>query len=83
MSVESASFDVQVFMWGLCRNQNILTPLETTFSSLDEVFAGFSFPPCSWRPFTPEGEDPIFCDLLTTSSGHVFFLQLVTITVAT
>ena len=39
-------------MWGMCRGQNVLSPLETTFSSLDEVFACFALPPCTWRPLS-------------------------------
>ena len=39
-------------MWGMCRGQNVLSPLETIFSSLDEVFACFALPPCTWRPLS-------------------------------
>ena len=38
-------------MWGECYHQNIVTPLETTLPSVDEVYARFASPPCSWRPF--------------------------------
>jgi RCC1 and BTB domain-containing protein len=42
----------KVFMWGLCRGQNILLPVETSFSSLDEVFACFGSPACTWKPLS-------------------------------
>ena len=37
-------------MCGLCRSQNILSLMETTFTSIADVFACFSTPPCSWKP---------------------------------
>ena len=36
-------------MWGMCRSQNVLSPLETPFSTLDEVFAYFASPASMWR----------------------------------
>lgn len=43
----------KVYMWGACRGQNVLLPLETRFTSLDDVFAGFSTPSCTWRTVQP------------------------------
>ena len=45
----AASFSGKVYMWGMCRGQSVLTPLETRFSSLDDVFSSFASPSCSWR----------------------------------
>ncbi|CAI7994402.1 RCC1 and BTB domain-containing protein 1 [Geodia barretti] len=42
----------KVYMWGVCRGQNVLSPMETNFSSLDEVFACFASPPCTWKPLS-------------------------------
>ena len=39
-----------VCMWGQCRGQSILTPVETRFDSLDDVFACFASPASMWRP---------------------------------
>ena len=36
-------------MWGMCRGQSVLSPLETKFSSLDEIFACFATPSSMWR----------------------------------
>ena len=36
-------------MWGLCRSQSVLSPLETSFSTLDEIFAYFGSPASMWR----------------------------------
>jgi RCC1 and BTB domain-containing protein len=47
----------KVFMWGVCRGQNVLSPMETNFSSLDEVFACFASPPCTWKPLSLESDD--------------------------
>ncbi len=43
----------QVFMWGMCKGQCLLTPYETTFSSADDVFACFGSPPTMWRTIAP------------------------------
>lgn len=37
-------------MWGQCHGQNVLTPVKTNFTNVDDVFACFSCPPCSYRP---------------------------------
>ncbi|PIO13778.1 hypothetical protein AB205_0152720, partial [Aquarana catesbeiana] len=39
----------QVYMWGPCRGQIILSPLLTNFTCTDDVFACFSNPPVMWR----------------------------------
>lgn len=39
-----------VCMWGQCRGQPILSPLQTRFDSLDDVFACFASPASMWRP---------------------------------
>ena len=35
----AASFNGKVHMWGMCRGQNVLAPMETRFGSLDDVFS--------------------------------------------
>ncbi|KDR17139.1 RCC1 and BTB domain-containing protein 1-like isoform X2 [Zootermopsis nevadensis] len=40
----------KVFMWGQCRGQSIISPTETPFTSLHDVFACFSTPSVSWKP---------------------------------
>ena len=45
----ATSFSGKVYMWGMCRGQNVSTPTETRFSSLDDVFSCFASPACSWR----------------------------------
>ncbi len=39
-------------MWGMCRGQSVLSPLETKFSSLDDIFACFATPSSMWRTIT-------------------------------
>lgn len=52
--------DGRIFMCGLCRSQNILSLMETRFTSIADVFACFSTPPCSWKPLllASETTDP-------------------------
>ena len=38
-------------MWGECCHQKIVTPFETDLNCIDEVFAKFASPSCSWQPF--------------------------------
>ena len=45
----AASFSGKVHMWGMCRGQNVLVPMETRFGSLDDVFSCFASPACSWQ----------------------------------
>lgn len=45
----AVSFSGKVHMWGMCRGQNVLAPMETRFGSLDDVFSSFSSPACSWQ----------------------------------
>ena len=40
---------VQVYMWGVCRGQNVFAPMETKFANVDDVFSAFSSPPTMWR----------------------------------
>ena len=40
----------KVYIWGQCRGQAILSPLETRFDNLDDVFACFAAPASMWRP---------------------------------
>ncbi|CAI9560252.1 unnamed protein product, partial [Staurois parvus] len=47
----------QVYMWGPCRGQIILSPLLTNFTCTDDVFACFSNPPVMWRMLSIEPED--------------------------
>ncbi|NP_001017352.2 RCC1 and BTB domain-containing protein 1 [Xenopus tropicalis] len=47
----------QVYMWGLCRGQSLLSPHLTHFSCTDDVFACFSNPPVMWRFLSVEHED--------------------------
>ncbi|XP_064394072.1 RCC1 and BTB domain-containing protein 1-like [Halichondria panicea] len=47
----------KVFMWGMCRGQSVLSPLETKFSSLDDIFACFATPSSMWRTITTEKEE--------------------------
>ena len=49
-------------MWGECCHQNVVTPLETDLQSVDDVFARFASPNCSWRPFWGKNSDTI-CSL--------------------
>ncbi|KAG8585061.1 hypothetical protein GDO81_004882 [Engystomops pustulosus] len=44
----------QVYMWGLCRGQIILSPHLTNFTCTDDVFACFSNPPVMWRQLSIE-----------------------------
>ena len=39
-----------IHMWGQCRGQSILSPMETNFDNLDDVFACFASPATMWRP---------------------------------
>jgi RCC1 and BTB domain-containing protein len=39
-----------LYMWGQCRGQPILSPMETKFDNLDDVFACFASPASMWRP---------------------------------
>ena len=39
-------------MWGMCRGQSVLSPLETKFSFLDDIFACFATPSSMWRTMT-------------------------------
>ncbi|XP_033122621.1 RCC1 and BTB domain-containing protein 1-like isoform X2 [Anneissia japonica] len=43
-----------VYMWGQCRGQSITLPMETRFTSVDDVFACFASPAATWRPVTFE-----------------------------
>jgi RCC1 and BTB domain-containing protein len=49
--ISAAIMNDKVYVWGECYHQNILHPLETSFSSTDEVFACLSAPACTWRMF--------------------------------
>ncbi|KAL5005406.1 hypothetical protein ScPMuIL_018862 [Solemya velum] len=42
----------KVFMWGQCKGQSIMSPLNTKFTTTDDVFAAFSSPPVTWRTFS-------------------------------
>lgn len=37
-------------MWGQIRGQTVLTPIQTYFHSVDDVFACFANPPVTCRP---------------------------------
>jgi RCC1 and BTB domain-containing protein len=41
----------QVYMWGQCRGQSMMSLYPTKFSSTDEVFAAFASPPVTWRTY--------------------------------
>ncbi|NP_001084549.2 regulator of chromosome condensation (RCC1) and BTB (POZ) domain containing protein 1 S homeolog [Xenopus laevis] len=47
----------QVYMWGLCRGQCLLSPHLTHFSCTDDVFACFSNPPVTWGFLSVEHDD--------------------------
>ena len=47
---------IQVYMWGLCRGQAVLSPLLTKLSCVDDIFAGFGAPPSTWRILAPSKE---------------------------
>ncbi|XP_068123256.1 RCC1 and BTB domain-containing protein 1 isoform X2 [Hyperolius riggenbachi] len=47
----------QIYMWGPCRGQVILTPHLTNFTCTDDVFACFSNPPVMWRVLSVEPEE--------------------------
>ncbi|KAG9491404.1 hypothetical protein GDO78_000091 [Eleutherodactylus coqui] len=47
----------QVFMWGQCRGQAVISPHLTHFSCTDDVFACFSTPAIMWRLLSVEPDD--------------------------
>ncbi|CAJ1086948.1 RCC1 and BTB domain-containing protein 1 isoform X2 [Xyrichtys novacula] len=47
----------QVYMWGQCRGQSIVTPHLTYFASTDDVFACFATPSVMWRLTSMEHDD--------------------------
>ncbi|NP_001080313.1 regulator of chromosome condensation (RCC1) and BTB (POZ) domain containing protein 2 S homeolog isoform X1 [Xenopus laevis] len=47
----------QVYMWGQCRGQSVITPHLTHFSCTDDVFACFSTPAIMWRLLSVEPDD--------------------------
>uniref|UniRef100_UPI003590129A RCC1 and BTB domain-containing protein 1 isoform X2 n=1 Tax=Myxine glutinosa TaxID=7769 RepID=UPI003590129A len=47
----------QVYMWGQCRGQPVVSPRLMKLPSTDDVFACFSCPPVTWRLLTLDDED--------------------------
>ncbi|KAM3935649.1 RCC1 and BTB domain-containing protein 2 isoform 1-T1 [Leptodactylus fuscus] len=47
----------QVFMWGQCRGQAVISPHLTHFSCTDDVFACFSTPAIMWRLLSVEPDE--------------------------
>ena len=37
-------------MWGQCRGQAVVSPVETPFKSMHDVFACYSTPPVTYKP---------------------------------
>ncbi|XP_072180243.1 RCC1 and BTB domain-containing protein 1-like [Diadema setosum] len=44
----------KVYMWGQCKGQSVLSPMETRFTCLDDVFACFSSPAVTYKLLTFE-----------------------------
>lgn len=53
---------LKILMWGECCHQSVVTPLETDLKSVDDVFAKYASPNCSWKPF----QGPFICQLAAT-----------------
>ncbi|KAG8452336.1 hypothetical protein GDO86_004226 [Hymenochirus boettgeri] len=47
----------QIYMWGQCRGQSVITPYLTHFTCTDDVFACFSTPAVMWRLLSVEPDD--------------------------
>ncbi|VDN50575.1 unnamed protein product [Dracunculus medinensis] len=75
----------KVYMWGQIRGQTVLTPIQTYFHSVDDVFACFANPPVTCRPLRFDKEhqssildaikmafdDPSTSDLQISIDGHI------------
>ena len=46
--------DSRVYMWGQCRGQSVVSPTETPFISLHDVFACFATPSVTYLPMETE-----------------------------
>ena len=46
--------DSRCYMWGQCRGQSVVSPTETPFSTLHDVFACFATPSVTFVPMETE-----------------------------
>lgn len=79
----------QVYMWGQCRGQSMMSLYPTKFSSTDEVFAAFASPPVTWRTYaidqmkgssvlddiTKSFDDPVTSDLKFSVEGRLIHVH--------
>ena len=40
----------KIHMWGQCRGQSVVSPTDTPFKNMHDVFACFSTPAVTWKP---------------------------------
>ncbi|ODN05802.1 RCC1 and BTB domain-containing protein 1 [Orchesella cincta] len=57
--ISAAETHTKVFMWGQCRGQAVVSPVETLFKSMHDVFACYSTPPVTYKPIEAKQYDDL------------------------
>ena len=63
------------YMWGQCHGQSVVTPTETPFTSVHEVFACFASPSVTHIPMITEIHSGIKASLfkIVLPSEHIYY----------
>lgn len=55
--ISAAETHTKIYMWGQCRGQAVVSPVETLFKSLHDVFACYSTPAVTHKPIEAKQYD--------------------------